>query len=313
MKGIRKSDLRVVMLMVVVAVTTVCIMLWVEANSSENKVINDGVVDGIRLADDHGEETVSSHAKKRTDLKSFDPNTVDSLTLLQYGLGSVQIHSLMGYRRHNGTFDAPLAVSKLYNWSDEDVEKVLPYIVIGDKYKKTYKYREEYEKSKYTDQKSEGDGFHRQEIKEEYERKQERKYPLSEKFSHLTKVDINEADTTLLKKIPGVGTGIANAIVKLRDKLGGFHSVDQLKAIDYISPELYEWFEVSPKSKLHLININKASFQTLNAHPYITYNQARDLMSYRRLYGIIKDLDALSSINVFSKEEIERLSPYLEF
>lgn len=316
-----KSDRRVIILLMLIAVVCLCVMIYRDAMMSEKE----GNDVGKEIVDnEHGENRVGLKGDDnaaRADLGTFDPNTVDSITLLKYGLGPVQIRSLMGYRRHNGTFDRPLAVSKLYNWSDEDVDKVLPYIVIGDKYKKTYHYREQYEEEKRAEYERRG-GYEYGNKSHEHsnnstsadkEVNYERKYDALKKFTSLTKVDINTADTTLLKRIPGVGTGIANAIVKLRDRLGGFYKVEQLAEMKYISPELYEWFKVEPSPDLHLININKASFQTLNAHPYISYDQTRDLMSYRRLYGTIKDKAALLSTNIFTKEEVERLSPYLEY
>lgn len=313
-----KSDRRVILLLMLIAIVSMCVMIFQDAMSEEKANEKEKAKDEAVGSSD---KLVTNLENKRAELRSFDPNTVDSVTLLEYGLRPVQIHSLMAYRRHNGTFDKPLAVSKLYNWSDQDVDKVLPYIKIDEKYKKTYHYREQYEqesrneyeharkpyKTKVYDQSDEQKGSG------ENVEENDRKYPESNKFKTLTKVDINVADTALLKRIPGVGTGIANAIVKLREKLGGFYSVEQLSDISYISPELYGWFKVEQNCELHLININKASFQTLNSHPYISYNQTRDLMAYRRLYGEIKDKEALLTINIFTKEEVERLAPYLEY
>jgi len=313
-----KSDRRALMFLMLVALVCVCVMIFRNAMRDERGEVRD---EGLGVRDERGE--VTNLDSIRDAMGSFDPNTVDSVTLLKYGLGPVQIHSLMGYRRHGGKFETPLAVSKLYNWSDEDIDKVIDCIVIGEEFKKTYKYREQYESERREE-------YNRRQA--DYEAKRDAykvqkdsvrrsgtdnddapKYVKADKFKSLTKVDINTADTTLLKKIPGVGTGIANSIIKLRSKLGGFYSVDQLRTIDYISPELYEWFEVKSSPDLHLININKASFQTLNAHPYISYNQTRDLVTFRRLYGNIKDKEALISTHIFTKEEVERLSSYLEY
>lgn len=248
----------------------------------------------------------------------FDPNTVDSATLVRYGLGASQIRSLMGYRRHGGRIESPLAVSKLYNWTDEDVEKVLPYIKIGEQ---THRYRDMYERE-LRERYEHGRRAYDSRVRDHREdstmsagrgEKYERNYVAQEKFAVMTKVDINVADTATLRKIPGVGSSIANSIVRLRGKLGGFYSVEQLKDIKYISPELYEWMTVGEKPEIHLININKASFQTLNAHPYVSYDQARDLMSYRRMYGEVKDADALIKTRIFTEKEVERLAPYLEY
>ena len=314
----QKSDMRIVVLLSLIAVACVCVMVFADAMRSGEE---SGAENGADSTQTLKSGLAGGNMTDASGLQPFDPNTVDSTTLLKYGLGPVQIHSLLGYRRHNGTFDKPLAVSRLYNWSDADVEKVLPYIKIGKEYQKTYAYREQYEKERQAEYEQARKSYEHRDYDSRQEKggsgekadAYERKYAVSDKFASLTKVDLNTADTTLLKRIPGVGSGIANAIVKQRGKLGGFYKVEQLADLKFVSPELYEWFKVEPSAELHLINITKASFQTLSAHPYISYNQTRDLMSYRRLYGVIKDAEALVGTHIFTKEEVERLAPYLEY
>jgi hypothetical protein len=61
------------------------------------------------------------------------------------------------------------------------------------------------------------------------------------------------------------------------------------------------------------MNLNLASFQALNNHPYISYEQTKSLLQYIRLYGEVKDEATLLSIGVFTKEELERLRPYIAY
>lgn len=307
MDSLSKSDRRVVLLLVVVAAGCLCLMMVKGAFGGEGEKVRGDEVE--RVKDGEGEE-------EKVELGTFDPNTVDSLTLVRYGLGSIQIRSLLNYRRHGGRFEEALAVSRLWNWTDEDVEKVLPYIVIEEENKPTYHYREQYEEKRRSEYEHSRKAYE-QRVYDHEERLrteggEERRTVQSNKFSSLTKVDINTADTALLKRIPGVGNGIAKAIVEMRNRLGGFYSVEQLKEKEYISPELFEWFEVK-SGEVKKINVNKASFQTLNAHPYIRYEQVKDLMKYRRLYGTIKDLHDLRGTNIFTAEELEKLEAYLEY
>ena len=44
-------------------------------------------------------------------------------------------------------------------------------------------------------------------------------------------LDLNRADTAELKKIPGIGSGIARLIVNYRQRLGGFYQIEQLQEI----------------------------------------------------------------------------------
>ena len=99
-----------------------------------------------------------------------------------------------------------------------------------------------------------------------------------------------------------------------RDKLGGYHSADQLLEVKYFPPELLEWFEVKNTDvEIRKININTASFNTLRSHPYIRYEQARDLQRYIRLYGNIADMTALGRTSIFTEKELAQLAPYIEF
>ena len=89
--------------------------------------------------------------------------------------------------------------------------------------------------------------------------------------------------------------------------------MEQLRELKIVSPELLEWFEVSSSPDIQRLNINKASFQALNSHPYISYEQTKALLQYIRLYGKVKDEQALVETGIFTKEEVERLKPYLAF
>ena len=126
-------------------------------------------------------------------------------------------------------------------------------------------------------------------------------------------MDVNEADTTLLRRIPGVGEKISEAIVRYRQQLGGYYSVEQLLEISIVSPELLEWFTISSPTAVQKMNLNQASFQALNSHPYISYEQTKSLLQYIRLYGEVKEEVTLLSIGVFTKEELERLRPYIAY
>ena len=49
------------------------------------------------------------------------------------------------------------------------------------------------------------------------------------KYQPGTVINLNEADTTELKKVPGIGSAIARMIVNYRTQLGGFYKIEQLQ------------------------------------------------------------------------------------
>ncbi len=67
-------------------------------------------------------------------------------------------------------------------------------------------------------------------------------------------VDLNDATHAELNLLPGVGEKLANDILKYRDEVGGFHSVDELMNIRGIKEgrllSLKKYITVSIKPKL---------------------------------------------------------------
>ena len=125
-------------------------------------------------------------------------------------------------------------------------------------------------------------------------------------------IDINTADTTQLKKIPGIGSAYARAVVRRREKIGGFYSKDQLAEIDGFPQEAMPYVKVSA-GKVRKLNLNRLTYAQLRQHPYLNYYQARDIVDYRRLRGPLKSLADLRLLKSFTPADMERLKPYVEF
>ena len=234
-------------------------------------------------------------------MRMFDPNTVDSLTLIGFGLKPWKVKNFLHYRAAGKVFRSAEDLGDTYGWTAEDVERVREYVRVEEEYGKGKRLFGGTEK-----------GQPQREEREEWKQKGEMTEHASNKFHTLTKVDINTADTAMLRRIPGVGAKISEAIVRYREKLGGFYSVEQLREIKMVSPELLEWMEVSSPN-VQKIPVNRASFQALNRHPYISYEQTKALLQYIRLYGKVKDEQALLETGIFTKEELERLRPYIAY
>lgn len=280
-----KSDRRAIVALGCVAVFAIGVLLVVDAwKDKENGTI---AKEKVSVEDEKDEERVE------VVMREFDPNTVDSLTLIGFGLKAWKVKNFLHYRAAGKVFRSAEEMGKTYGWTEEDVERVRGYVRVGKEYEKK--------------------DVKKWETREKMEEREDRQTYTSNKFQTLTKVDVNMADTALLRRVPGIGGKISEAIVAYRKKLGGFYSVEQLRELKIVSPELLEWFEVSSSPDIQRLNINKASFQALNSHPYISYEQTKALLQYIRLYGKVKDEQALLETGLFTKEEVERLKPYLAF
>jgi DNA uptake protein ComE-like DNA-binding protein len=141
-------------------------------------------------------------------------------------------------------------------------------------------------------------------------------YPRTEKLAAGTTVELNSADTTTLKKVPGIGSSFAGRIVKFRDLLGGFYTVQQLAEVYGIDEERYHsiapWFTVDA-SFIHKLPVNTISQDSLNRHPYISSRQARAIVQLRTQKKHLSGWENLSLMEEFTEQDKQRILPYLSF
>ena len=141
-------------------------------------------------------------------------------------------------------------------------------------------------------------------------------YTRVEKFAEGTVVELNTADTTTLKKVPGIGSAFAKRIVGYRALLGGYYSVTQLSEVYGIDEERYQalqpWF-TADASLVKKLGINILPQDSLSRHPYISYGQARVIMQLRRQKGKLTGWENLQLLNEFMESDKTRLQPYLSF
>ncbi|MDE5709688.1 MAG: helix-hairpin-helix domain-containing protein, partial [Bacteroides sp.] len=133
-----------------------------------------------------------------------------------------------------------------------------------------------------------------------------------EKYPAGTIIDLNRADTTELKKIPGIGSEIARMIVGYRQRLGGFYSIEQLKEIHLDAARLQPWFSIDT-SLIRLLNLNRAGIEKLRSHPYINFYQAKAFVEYRKKKGKFQSLKPFTLYEEFSEADLERISHYVCF
>ncbi|MDR0427443.1 MAG: helix-hairpin-helix domain-containing protein [Dysgonamonadaceae bacterium] len=131
-----------------------------------------------------------------------------------------------------------------------------------------------------------------------------------------TTIELNSADTTDLKKIPGIGSAYAKRIVKYREILGGFYCVEQLQEVYGMYEELYEGitpFLTINKELIRKMEVNSFSLDKLKSHPYINFYQAKAIIELRKKRGSISDIRELSLFEEWTDEDLERLKNYLHF
>lgn len=223
----------------------------------------------------------------------FDPNTADSTELLALGLEPWQVRNIYKYRAKGGVFRRKEDFGRVYGLTNRQYRDLAPLIRIGSDYQP------------YTSR-----GYQNVPYGEAPDSVPGRRF--TAKLRKGERIDLNDADTVLLLKVPGIGPYFARQIVHNRKMLGGFYSVRQLLEIQDMPEEALPYFEVNP-AKVHRLNVNKLSLVELRRHPYINYYQAKAIVDYRRLYGEIHDMGQLKLMKYFTPDDFERLRHYIEY
>lgn len=224
-------------------------------------------------------------------LQPFDPNEADSLTLMTLGLKPHVVRNILRYRDAGGIFRTPKALSRIYGMTDEEFTRLRPYIFIGMKYRPASKRKID----------------HNREYKQPADTVATAHYP--GKYPAGTVIDLNQADTCQLKRIPGIGSVLSHRIAAYRERLGGFVSLSQLQEIYNLPEGIGQWFTLSDTLP-RKINLNADS---IPRHPYLTYRQIRIITRHRQQRGKLKSLQQLSTYPEFSPADLERLKPYVMF
>ena len=129
-------------------------------------------------------------------------------------------------------------------------------------------------------------------------------------------IELNGADSATLRSVVGIGEKSVMAIIRYRERLGGFYSVDQLAEVPQVTESNFERIVKQiycDSCKIRKIDINFASPKELGRHPYMAPATLRKLLKARQLKGGWSTAEELIEQHIMTREEAARLAPYLVF
>lgn len=289
----QKNDRRTIVVVLAVLAAALGVMLYVGTDGGLAEVSDAalGARDTCMRRGRAGGSGSFYHAgRQRAELFEFDPNTADSTQLLRLGLAPWQVRSIYKYRAKGGVYRRPSDFARLYGLTAGQYRALEPYIRISADYRPASEvYASGNDALTFRDT---------------------LRYPV--KIKPGEHVALNTADTAALKTVPGIGSAFARAIVRYRDRLGGFYSVEQLREIDGFPDEALTYFEVRGEA-LRKINVNKLTLSQLRRHPYIGFWQAKTITDHRRTHGPLRSFGELGMYKDFPQAAIDRLRHYVEF
>lgn len=219
-------------------------------------------------------ETKNEKPSKLTPFK-FNPNTLDSAGFKRLGLRDKLIHTILNYRNKGGKFYNNESLKRIYGLHEDEYAQLEAYIDIPST------------NNNYT--------------------KNENKPQIN--------LELNSADTGQLVQLRMIGSKLAMNIVKYREQLGGFSRLEQVKEVYGIREETFQIIKPNIRVNANAIkklNLNVATYNELNAHPYLKGEIAKAITDYRKQHDYhIENLTQLKEIELINDEIFRKIAPYL--
>jgi DNA uptake protein ComE-like DNA-binding protein len=217
-------------------------------------------------------------------LFAFDPNTIDENGWKKLGLRAKTVQTIMKYRAGGGKFFKDEDLKKIYGLKPSEYERLVPYIQIATASRPPNKpYQSFNSETKHADK---------------------------------SLVELNTADSLSLDALHGIGAVLSSRIIKFRDRLGGFVSIDQLKDVYGLSPETLDELkkQVSvDSSKIIKLDINTIDAASLSRHPYFKNPIAKTIISYRDQHGRFESSEDIKNVDLVTDDLYQKVIPYLKF
>ena len=270
-------------LMLVVLFSEPAYRSWVSrkgTTATADKALLDSLVSSWNAQSKQNQSTTIQEKRRF----SFNPNTIKRGELLALGFSGSLATRIENYVEKGGSFKIKKDLLKIYGMDSSLYRDLESFVLLPDSVVRE---------------------------KREYVSTQPTQYlqTVSAKF------DINTADTSELKKIYGIGEKLSLRILKYRESLGGFIRNEQLlevygldsSVVNNLTKKSFIDEDFLPKQ----INLNLASEEEFDRHPYLTKKEARAIITYRFQQGAFTTVDDLQKIQVLTAGTIEKIKPYL--
>jgi DNA uptake protein ComE-like DNA-binding protein len=246
--------------------------------------------------------------------KEFDPNKFSYEELREAGLPKEVAVGVVRWRSYGKVYRVKEDLALVSGMTDSLYAELKPFIVIDPLVAAKPKEYERKERAEYSAEKSQPEQSQLPKTDSLSKPKTAKEEP---SFAHSEPlVELNSADTTALISVNGIGSKSAAEIVKYRDLLGGYHSVEQISELKCVTEQNYEKILQQiycDSCEIRKIDINFAAPKVIARHPYVSATALRKIIKQRQLKGGWSRIEEMVEDNILSEDEAKRLAPYLWF
>lgn len=230
---------------------------------------------------------------------AFDPNTIGEEDWVRLGLSAKQAAAIERYKAKGGRFRTKADLGRMYTIRPEQFARLSPNIQLPDSLGAKPDRRTAERRA------PRGSAATRAEW-----RTTERPAPQKRQ------VEVNTADSAALVELPGIGPAFARGIIRYRELLGGYHSLDQLGEVHVLKDKpdavaMIQELLVVDTLAIRRIPLNTCTVDELAAHPYIRWKLAKPLIAYRQHHGPFRSLAGIKESHLIDEDLYRKLAPYL--
>jgi competence protein ComEA len=220
--------------------------------------------------------------KKKARLFTFDPNTLDEDGFITLGVPERTSRTIINYRNKGGKFRKPDDLRKIYSLKKEDADRIIPYARV-ESAQSYYNNYQSYKKEGY-----------------------------NSKSRAISPIDINIATIEEWKSLPGIGEVLSARIIKFRESIGGFSSINQVAKTYGLRDSTFQL--ILPYLKLaapvaNKININTAHENELIECAAITKDVAQAIIIHRKQKGKFQTVEDLKKIIFITEDMFKKIEP----
>jgi competence protein ComEA len=214
-----------------------------------------------------------------SELFYFDPNKLSLSGWKKLGIKESTIKTIENYLSKGGKFYVADDIKKIWGLQRDLADRLIPYVRI--------------EISETTD----------------YVRNTERK----NSPARSSKININTADSLEFLSLPGIGPKLSQRIIRFREKLGGFYKIEQVAETFGLPDSTFNKIKdkLTVNGQVRLLNINTASEELLNNHPYFQRSISNSIIQYRSQHGNFRQVRDIKNIMIITDEVYARVLPYI--
>jgi competence ComEA-like helix-hairpin-helix protein len=235
----------------------------------------------------------------------FNPNTCPAADFKSLGLSEKTIKSILNYRSKGGKFKQPDDFSKIYTLSEEDFQRLRPWITIGDRANDNAAAAPQYEQAQET-------------------------------FAIMKPFDPNLVDAAMLSSF-GLSDKTISGWLNYRSKGGYFRQKEDVKKLFTLSdmdyqrlypfmfigekattevaanqPDKARAINISSKRTIASVDINSAEIEDLVQLPGIGEGWAKRILNWREKLGGFSRIEQVGETRMLPDSVFQKVRPFLQ-